>query len=360
MDKLFGWILAGIAVPTCFANCLLIYVLRSERRLWTVTNQIIVSMAASDLAVGIITLPLRVLTTFLPQLMQYNAVCLAIHIASFFFSVASLYHLLAIAVERFCAIVYPLRHKTTFTPRVTRATILAVWAFPAIYAVAPFFKNQSAESSAMKYPLGKKPLAPKWTMNVTREACEISAGITDWHSNRTNVFLLNETLELNQSTPVCQYGRNIRCPIQSVMYLSIIIIFLIMLLLYLQIFWVALQQIQKINTANQSGSWTTSTFKKEIRAFVVSAIAVVWFFVTYSPLLARFVTICFLGQADKLDWKTILAIGLVYLNSTINPFIYGLLSRDIRTAIFHKVRKKLCPSRIHCAEIDPRSCRDHT
>ena len=55
---LLGCLLFGLAIFTVFGNLLVLYAIRTEKRLRTVSNLFILSLAFADLVVGLVVMPL--------------------------------------------------------------------------------------------------------------------------------------------------------------------------------------------------------------------------------------------------------------------------------------------------------------
>ncbi len=55
---LFGCLLFSLSIFTVFGNLLVLYAIRTEKHLRTVSNLFILSLAVADLAVGLIVMPL--------------------------------------------------------------------------------------------------------------------------------------------------------------------------------------------------------------------------------------------------------------------------------------------------------------
>lgn len=64
---LLGFLLLSLAVCTIFGNLLVLYALRTEKRLRTVSNLFILSLALADLIVGLVVMPLSTANIILGQ-----------------------------------------------------------------------------------------------------------------------------------------------------------------------------------------------------------------------------------------------------------------------------------------------------
>ena len=117
-----------IAFLAVFGNGLVVGSFIRHSRLRTITNYFVVSLAVADILVGVISIPIWIsmlLYSSGGQRMQtvYNALDL-------FAGSCSILHLVAISLERFYAVVYPIRHRNT-SAKVYYIFLIAVWIIPA-------------------------------------------------------------------------------------------------------------------------------------------------------------------------------------------------------------------------------------
>uniref|UniRef100_A0A672IPD4 Neuropeptide FF receptor 1 n=1 Tax=Salarias fasciatus TaxID=181472 RepID=A0A672IPD4_SALFA len=106
-------------------NILVCLIVLENRRMRTVTNLFIFNLAISDLLVGIFCIPTTLVDNLITGWPFSNTVC---KMSGFIQGVsvsASVFTLVAIAVERFRCIVYPLQPKLTLC--VAKAAIASIW-----------------------------------------------------------------------------------------------------------------------------------------------------------------------------------------------------------------------------------------
>ncbi|XP_038558375.1 neuropeptide FF receptor 1 like 2 [Micropterus salmoides] len=106
-------------------NILVCLIVLENRRMRTVTNLFIFNLAISDLLVGIFCIPTTLVDNLITGWPFSNTVCKMSGFVQGVSVSASVFTLVAIAVERFRCIVYPLQPKPTVL--VAKAAILLIW-----------------------------------------------------------------------------------------------------------------------------------------------------------------------------------------------------------------------------------------
>ena len=119
-------LLAIITIPGNILVCLAI-VKDPFRNLKTPFNYFLLSLAATDLAVGAIMNPVSVVY-HTNEALQLNYVDIKIlHVFYFVLSTASILTLAALTVDRYVAIAMPVKYKTTVTSRRAIVTSVSIW-----------------------------------------------------------------------------------------------------------------------------------------------------------------------------------------------------------------------------------------
>ncbi|KAL9986095.1 hypothetical protein ACROYT_G000172 [Oculina patagonica] len=129
-------VLAAVIVA---GNSLVIASVVSNRRLQTKTSAFITSLAVGDLMIGLVVMPLIVVSnTVGPSVengLKYCHFTISVAVMLMFNSVANLG---AVTFDRFFAVVVPLRYKSIMTKRVIVPIIAFVWVFSTIFGFIPF------------------------------------------------------------------------------------------------------------------------------------------------------------------------------------------------------------------------------
>ncbi|XP_063866307.1 adenosine receptor A2b-like [Scylla paramamosain] len=107
-----------VAVVAVIGNALTITVFVVERKLRRRTNYYIVSLALADLLVGVFGIPFAILTSVgLPRPLW---ACLFMLSTLLILCTVSIFCLLAVSVDRYWAILHPLRYSRVMTARIAR------------------------------------------------------------------------------------------------------------------------------------------------------------------------------------------------------------------------------------------------
>lgn len=141
-------------------NCLTIAAVQLSRRLRSVvSNLFILSLAISDLLVGL-TIPYHLAFYLDVTLGESHFVC----IMKFFFNIVaccvSIWNLIAIAIDRYIAIVYPLHYSRWITKRMAITVIMFGWISGTLMGAIPLFWNNWATSTECEFD----EVLPPWYM----------------------------------------------------------------------------------------------------------------------------------------------------------------------------------------------------
>ncbi|XP_078616001.1 adenosine receptor A1-like [Branchiostoma floridae x Branchiostoma japonicum] len=120
-------ILIMVAIPTVLGNALIPSALISSDKLRTTSNLFVCSLAVADLAIGLTVIPLFVGQMAAPHAFAYRPSCVAAFGWSIFVEAASVMSLVAIAVDRLLAVMYPMQYVSEVTSTHATGAILGVW-----------------------------------------------------------------------------------------------------------------------------------------------------------------------------------------------------------------------------------------
>ena len=123
-------ILGTLAVFNVCGNGFTLITIRLTPRLWTKTNFILASMLVADVITGLFMfwyMSLILIVYYFNNPCNYNVLITALTPFMKMTPYAGLYHLLLMCIERFVAIVYPLKYETKFTDRTLKWSIAAAW-----------------------------------------------------------------------------------------------------------------------------------------------------------------------------------------------------------------------------------------
>lgn len=125
-----------IAFLSTVGNLLVCAAVGLNRKLQTVTNYFLVSLAVADICVGAVAIPCAILTDAgLPRHSFYP--CLLMLSLLIMFTQSSIFSLLAVAVERYVAIFMPFRYQVLMTSCNALMVILTTWLLAFLIGLVP-------------------------------------------------------------------------------------------------------------------------------------------------------------------------------------------------------------------------------
>ena len=141
--KLYSWFIANcvfnsfLSITAIIFNCVTIKAVTTTSSLPKTLRTLLLSLAVSDLAVGLLAQPLNIVLLF--KWLQMNATngptCptyTAFIFIGILFSAASFFGVMALSVDRFLAIQFHLRYEELVTHKRVVSTVISLWVFSAI------------------------------------------------------------------------------------------------------------------------------------------------------------------------------------------------------------------------------------
>ncbi|XP_032885976.1 histamine H2 receptor [Amblyraja radiata] len=279
---LVGLVMGMITLITIFGNVLVCLVVGLNRKLQSHTNSLIVSLAATDLLLGLLVMPFSTTLQLLNSEWPFGPTFCNIYTSmDVMLSTASILNLFAISLERYLAVTAPLRYNIVITPNRVIVSLVFIWCISIMFSFLP-----------------------------------INLG---WNSKDALTQSLNETnqchLEMNTSYAIVDA------------FITFYIPLAIMCLTYYKIFKIAREQAKRISSATRS----TLPGLKEHKATVTLATVMGVFIICWFPYFTVFLHAGISGiQSDKTVFAVVLWLG--YVNSALNPIVYAALNRDFRMA----------------------------
>ena len=115
---LIGSVLATVVLVTVLGNCLVCVTVLTDRRMHSPTNMFILSLASTDLCLGVLVLPFSVHTT-LRSRWPFGATFCNLYVSlDVTLCTVSILALFAISLDRYCALSWPLRYQTKMNARI--------------------------------------------------------------------------------------------------------------------------------------------------------------------------------------------------------------------------------------------------
>lgn len=120
-------VLSAVSLVTVGLNLLVLYAVRSERKLHTVGNLYIVSLSVADLIVGAIVMPMNILYLLMSRWSLGHPLCLFWLSMDYVASTASIFSVFILCIDRYRSVRQPLKYLKYRTKTRALATILAAW-----------------------------------------------------------------------------------------------------------------------------------------------------------------------------------------------------------------------------------------
>ncbi|XP_059571936.1 histamine H1 receptor [Alligator mississippiensis] len=117
-----GLVLGCISLITIVLNILVLYAVRTEKKLQTVGNLYIVSLSVADLIVGAVVMPLNIVYLLTPTWVLGRPICLFWLSMDYVASTASIFSLFILCIDRYRSVQQPLKYLKYRTK--TRATVM--------------------------------------------------------------------------------------------------------------------------------------------------------------------------------------------------------------------------------------------
>ncbi|XP_018516244.1 trace amine-associated receptor 13c-like [Lates calcarifer] len=149
-DALFIYILLSfISLLTTTLNLLVIISISHFRQLHSPTNLLILSLAVSDLLVGLLLMPVEILFTEACWLLG-DLMCAVYYVVVFIITSSSVGNMVLISIDRYLAICDPLRYTTRVTLDRTKICVCLCWICSGLYnslILKDFLRHPDSQNS---------------------------------------------------------------------------------------------------------------------------------------------------------------------------------------------------------------------
>lgn len=286
-----GFTIAGlvfmfvIMVSCVFGNTLICIASVKFSYAQSYSEKFIFSLALSDIFVAALVLPFDIIYWIaFPRWPLGGVVCSLWNSFFFLFLTASVLNLTSISIDRYLAVVYPLRYQVWMTPTLNKFMIACVWVYSLGIAILIFLLLEPPNDGTYSFDL--------------------------------NPYFHGFLLIGNVFVP-----------------------FVIMIILYSKIYIIAKRHARRAGNAMSSTSNTTSSrshrrFAREVKLAKTLGIVVLFFVICWLPfeminvliLMDEGVINCAMEIADTV------ACWFAYLHSSMNPLLYAFASSEFRRA----------------------------
>ncbi|KAK2189871.1 hypothetical protein NP493_95g06023 [Ridgeia piscesae] len=321
-----GVVLGIIILVTILGNLLVAVTVLNDRRMHTPTNLFILSLASTDLCVGLCVLPFSAVNTLHYEWPFGGIFCNIFTSTDVALCTVSILSLFAISVDRYCALSRPLQYQRKMSARIVWVTIAAIWAFSVVMGFVPIHFGWNTPDLHVQ------------NRDPTSRVC---------------AFLLNKPYVLLVAVGT---------------YFSPLVI---MCVIYFRILRITRKQVKQINKMtrvgagmeramlngnNRGGDAGDSHSRRgshihhkqkmaasDTKAMVTLASIVLAFAVCWVPYFVLFTLKPFLRRPFNVHLD-LFALWLGYFNSAINPFLYAFYNSQFRDA-FIRILCRNCPDK---------------
>uniref|UniRef100_A0A8C3ANS7 Histamine receptor H2 n=1 Tax=Cyclopterus lumpus TaxID=8103 RepID=A0A8C3ANS7_CYCLU len=288
-------VLVPFIILTIVGNVLVCLAVGLSRRLWRITNCFVVSLAVTDLLLGLLVMPLSATVELRSGHWPFGGALCNIYISlDVMLCAASILTLMAISVDRYLAISAPLSYSRRVTPvRVTLA-IITIWALSLAVSFVPIHLGLNTADYRVQHL--------DWVMgDEVKEGhyCQF-----EWKNNYVLIYAF------------------------GYFYLPL----LLMCGMYLCIFRVARKQVRRIRAATPSFARAASiaATAREHKATMSLAAVLGAFVICWFPYFTFFTCMAIKKKTYAPNTLSSVVLWLCYLNSALNPILYPAFNRDFR------------------------------
>ncbi|XP_077865434.1 galanin receptor type 1-like [Saccoglossus kowalevskii] len=317
-------------------NVLVIFSIQRCRRLQNVTNTFIASLAAADLIIVVIVIPVQMATYFQPRWELGELMCKLLPYLTLLSSSCSIFMLTAMSAERYFVIIHPLLAKSVITKGKSRKIVIAVWLLAIIYSFPPLYFKVCRQNTFYlvtlhyiisnhllqfipPYLLLGMYLLPLFVMTFcyTRIIYEL------WKSTKKARKMQNQTARNEKRIPLNNQEPNGNVTVTVTDPMS----------------GYELVELEQKKKKKKKRKTDATDDRKQVIIMLVVVVAL--FMTCWGPVIwLTFVTEFGIIERFSLT-RTILAISfnlLSYLNSCMNPICYAFVSRTFRECFFWACR----------------------
>lgn len=148
---LFSILTMVVIILIIVGNTLVCIAVATDRSLRAVQNRFLVSLAISDLTVGVVIMPMGIVNQLLGYWVFGVVLCQLWKVCDVLACTASIWNLCLIAIDRYCCITRAVKYTAWRTPHRVNMMIIFVWALAIFISVPPLFGWRVEESPSEKF-----------------------------------------------------------------------------------------------------------------------------------------------------------------------------------------------------------------
>ncbi|KAK7893276.1 hypothetical protein WMY93_022428 [Mugilogobius chulae] len=278
-----------IAVLAFIGNFLVCLAIIRTKKLRTVTNYFLVSLAVADMLVGLVAIPCAVLAD-LGRPHHDMPLCLLMLSVLIVLTQSSVLSLLAVAAERYMAILLPFQYQRLMSPRAARLALLLTWSLAVLSGCVP---------------------------------------VIDWQTPPGNSMYCIFTCVVHMSFMVyCNF------------FCFLLVPLIAMFIIYARIFLIVRGQLRRMAQARTCPSALEHKTPGEMHKATSLFLLLFLFTVCWMPIHLINCVLFFCPTCNVPMSITLVAILLSHANSALNPLLYAYRMRSFRQALIEMFRCK--------------------
>ncbi|XP_019635254.1 PREDICTED: neuropeptide FF receptor 2-like [Branchiostoma belcheri] len=285
---------------TMIGNSIVCYVILKIPHMRNVTNYFVFNLAVSDMLSAIFCMPFTLVDHIIRGWPFGEVMCKVFPAMQIITVAASLFTLVAIAFDRFYAVVHPTTH--TFTSTVAARVIILVWAMAITLSIPIFIVQESHYQVYNDIDLTLHTCLENWPFHNSRKIFTVSLLVISYVGPLTIITIL--------------YTR-----------------------VGVQVWFMMPPGVVKVRGDGQG-----TPMQRKVKVVKMMVAVGVLFSLSYLPIftlmmLADFGNLSEDQQNFAYVWIYPIANWLSYINNSINPIIYGYFNRNIRKELKKMARK---------------------
>lgn len=328
-------IMGTIIVASIFGNLLVIVSVMRHRKLRVITNYFVVSLAFADMLVAMFAMTFNMSVQIFDRWLFGYFMCDVWNSLDVYFSTASILHLCCISVDRYYAIVKPLKYPISMTKRVVAIMILNTWVSPAIISFVPIFVGWYTTDKNQEF----RNLHPdSCEFKVNKLYAVISSSISFWipctimiftyfaifrEANRQEKELYNRhgtALLLHQNNTNGDMLSNSGGSSKTL----------------------TLHEINQDLHHTPTKERSIIKMKREHKAARTLGIIMGTFILCWLPFFLWYISTSLCDQCGCPEIVVTIVFWIGYFNSTLNPLIYAYFNREFREAFKNTLQCAFC------------------
>lgn len=322
-----------LMLANILGNSCLIIVIASTRSLHTITNLFIISLATSDLLAGAVVIPINLA---LPTTLFYGyTTCMYAACFTIIVAIGSMTNIFAVTFDRYIAITSPLHYRVKMRPSIAMCMIGLAWVYSIVLGLLPMMGWRVSESTCFR----GETYHPYYTLLIFFSGCIFPV----WGSGILYMRIFK--MVRNHQRRIKRVGHRGRCnrtltPNDSqVSFIS--------QANYndfdsneIELRGLRVVQARRNLSRKASLSMTqvynwSSTSRKTIKTL---AILMVYFEMSWLPVFITMILDAFIHPRLMPPWLHSVFGTLAFVNSAMDPIIYGYRNKDIKNAFSQKFR----------------------